>query len=56
MGGVDGVISDVFLLGCALTAFFIIIGLFMPQLDQFLTGIILPIRGASTFGSAATCL
>jgi len=39
MGGVDGVsYSMFFFLVVPLTAFFIIIGLFMPQLDQFLTG------------------
>jgi iron complex transport system permease protein len=39
MGGADGVsYSMFFFLVVPLTAFFIIIGLFMPQLDQFLTG------------------
>jgi iron complex transport system permease protein len=39
MGGVDGVsYSLFFLMVVPLTAFFIITGLFMPQLDQFLTG------------------
>jgi iron complex transport system permease protein len=39
MGGVDGVSYPLFfLMAVPLAAFFIITGVFMPQLDQFLTG------------------